>query len=916
MASYLDNIPTFNEYVEQRPQDEMLKVGLFKQQAYNEGVQKIQNSIDNIAGLDVVRPQDKEYLQSKLNALGGQLQSVAASDFSNFQLVNSVDGMTKQLVNDPTILNAVGSAAKYRKQLELQQDINSKGKGSQSNDLFFSKQVQAWMDGGLDASFNAAYRPYVDYNKLAQDVVKGLAADSTQNDIYATTDANGKTVYYDAITRRKIEALTPEKIQTALKAALPPDAYQQMAIDGQFKYNGIDDQLFSQDVNEAYNSTFMSMQEQIEDMKAMQASSKTSEEKQAIQSQIDAMQRQAEALKAEYNSVSSSFLDGDVETAKGQLYSTNWMKDFSNSFSYQNVSETIHTNPFRQVELKIAEMNQRAAQFNAKFMQDQMQFDETIRLKNMELLNDEITAYGGVPINQGDDASNEDVVVAGQVAVENALALKNAERERVMAKYNFTPAQLANAITNNSSNPAGTPDDLRDDLAVISRLDAEYTQVENLVASINADAENIFPTPEYLKNANKTITLDYVDESGVPATVTADYNSLNKIFNSDKFQQYVYEDVDGEGPDQIRSWDYEKAMGPDSKLSNEEKAIFNELFYPGYQNRGMGYGFSGDSGDATYDEIINYSENPAVKSQQRILNEQRNEFIASELRKTNIIPQAVAYTIPLNTTAQKEQFKGLLGGIAIDMEAGKVGDQWWGGSSVAADIRGVLDDIETANIVTAGADGKYKLVVQTPDSQVDIELSQQQYDRFLQGKYDPSPSIQAFNGRILPAMIDTRQPLKFRMVDGKKQFYKDPEAFYTTATDSKYKTTLENAYLSSESGDFPALRYYKASGNIVSDMNPKTDNGMYRLQLNIYDPVSGNIIQDLLWPAMVPKEGIVPLLRQITDQVIYELLVAPGAQMSNEQYQQLSRAAQSPNASADYESFVNKDLNKDGKIGR
>lgn len=912
MASYLDNIPTFNEYVEQRPQDDMLKVGLFKQQAYNEGVQKIQNSIDNIAGLDVVRPQDKEYLQSKLNALGGQLQSVAASDFSNFQLVNSVDGMTKQLVNDPTILNAVGSAAKYRKQLELQQDINSKGKGSQSNDLFFSKQVQSWMDGGLDASFNAAYRPYVDYNKMAQDVVKGLAADSTQNDIYATTDANGKTVYYDALTRRKIEALTPEKIQTALKAALPPDAYQQMAIDGQFKYNGIDDQFFSQDVNEAYNSTFMSIQEQIEDMKAMQVASKTSEEKQAIQSQIDAMQRQAEALKAEYNSVSSSFLDGDVETAKGQLYSTNWMKDFSNSFSYQNVSETIHTNPFRQVELKIAEMNQRAAQFNAKYMQDQMQFDETMRLKKMELLNNEITAYGGVPINQGDGASNEDVVIAGQLAVENALQLRDAERKRVMAKYNFTPQQLANAITNNSTSPASTPDDLRQDLSVISRLDAEYTQVENLVASINADAENLFPTPEYLTLANKNITLDYVDESGTPATLTADYNSLNKIFNSEKFQQYVYVDSDAEGPDSIPTWNYNKAMGPDSELDASEKAIFNELFYPGYKDRGVGYGFSGDSGDATYDDIINYSENSAVKSQQSKLNNQRNEFIASELRKTNIIPQAVAYTIPLNNTAQKEQFKGLLGGIAIDMDAGKVGEGFFA-SGVASEIRSVLDDIETANIVTAGADGKYRLVVQTPDSQVDIELSQEQYDRFLQGKYDPSPSIQAFNGRILPAMIDTRQPLE-EYEPGK--FRRNPNAFYTTATDSQYKTTLENAYLSSESGDFPALRYYKASANIVSDMNPKTDNGMYRLQLNVYDPVSGKIIPDLLWPAMVPKEGIVPLLRQITDQVIYELLVAPGAQMSNQQYQQLSRAAQSPNASADYESFVNKDLNNDGKIGR
>ena len=346
MASYLDNIPTFNEYVEQRPQDEMLKVGLFKQQRYEEGIQKIQNSIDNIAGLDVVRPQDKEYLQSKLNALGGQLSSIAASDFSNFQLVNTVDGMTKQLVNDPVILNAVGSAAKYREQLESQQKINADGKGSQSNDLFFSKQVQSWFDGDLDASFNATYRPYVDYSKQAQDIVKGLAADETTNDIYATTDDRGKIVYYDAITRRKIESLTPEKIQTALKAALPPDAYQQMAIDGQFKYNGIDDQVFANDLNNSYNQTFMDIQAEINKMEVLQSASATAEEKNAIQNQIDALQREATALKTEYQNVSGSFANNDVETAKGQLYSTNWMRDFTNSYAYRNVSETIHTNPF------------------------------------------------------------------------------------------------------------------------------------------------------------------------------------------------------------------------------------------------------------------------------------------------------------------------------------------------------------------------------------------------------------------------------------------------------------------------------------------------------------------------------------------------------------------------------------------
>ena len=913
MASYLDNIPTFNEYVEQRPQDEMLKVGLFKQQRYEEGIQKIQNSIDNIAGLDVVRPQDKEYLQSKLNALGGQLSSIAASDFSNFQLVNTVDGMTKQLVNDPVILNAVGSAAKYREQLESQQKINADGKGSQSNDLFFSKQVQSWFDGDLDASFNAIYRPYVDYSKQAQEIVKGLVADETTNDIYATTDDRGKIVYYDALTKRKIESLTPEKIQTALKAALPPDAYQQMAIDGQFKYSGIDDQVFANDLNNSYNQTFMDIQAEINKMEVLQSASATAEEKNAIQNQIDALQREATALKTEYQNVSGSFANNDVETAKGQLYSTNWMRDFTNSYAYRNVSETIHTNPYRQVELTIAKMNQDAAEFNAKMMQDQMQFDETMRLKRLEVNALETMAYGGVPINQGDDASDLDVVLAGDQAMKNAIANYNAEYERIMNKYGYTSDQLAELITQNSGYPSSIQDDLRSDLASLKRLKTDSELFTNLYTEINKEAEMLFPIPENLAAQNKTITLNYENSDGVPATLTADYKTLNEMFNSDKFQKYVTED-DGDmpGPDYIKRSFARDALGPDSDLTDAEKAVFEQIFIPGY-DRGAFYGFTGNSGSPLYDDIIAYTENEPLQRALGKIMEQRNEFMAGELRKTNLIPQAVAYTIPLNNTAQKEQFKGLLGGIAVDMEQGKVGDQWWGGSSVAADIRGAMEDFETANVVTAGADGKYKLVLQTPDSEVVIDLSQQQYDKFFLGKFDASPEVQAFDSRILPSMIDTRSPLA---QDSQGNYFRTPNAYYTTATDNQYQTTLENAFLHSEAGDFPALRFYKASGNIVSDVNPKTENAMYRLQLNIFDPVSGQIRKNVLWPGMVPKENVAPLLNQITDQVIFELLAGPGAQMSSAQYYQLSQAAQSPNATVDYERFVNEDINQDGKIGR
>ena len=83
MASYTDKAPTFSPYVAQKPVEIMAKVGMQKQAQYEQGYKKIQDSIDNIAGLDIVRPQDKAHLQTKLNELGTKLQGVAAADFSN-----------------------------------------------------------------------------------------------------------------------------------------------------------------------------------------------------------------------------------------------------------------------------------------------------------------------------------------------------------------------------------------------------------------------------------------------------------------------------------------------------------------------------------------------------------------------------------------------------------------------------------------------------------------------------------------------------------------------------------------------------------------------------------------------------------------------------------------------------------------
>lgn len=90
MASFTDQISQFNPYIQELPVQQMAQVGMAKQAQYNQGVQKIQNQIDRVAGIEFVKDSHKAMLQSKLNELGSRLKTVAAGDFSNQQLVNSV----------------------------------------------------------------------------------------------------------------------------------------------------------------------------------------------------------------------------------------------------------------------------------------------------------------------------------------------------------------------------------------------------------------------------------------------------------------------------------------------------------------------------------------------------------------------------------------------------------------------------------------------------------------------------------------------------------------------------------------------------------------------------------------------------------------------------------------------------------
>jgi hypothetical protein len=226
MASWTDIIPQFKPYVEQLPVEAMVKVGMQKQAQYEEGVKKIQAQIDSVSGLDIIRDVDKNYLQSKLDELGSGVRGLAAADFSNFQLVNSVSGMTKQITKDKNVQNAVSSTAHYRKEIQNIESARKKGKSDKNNEDYFYNDANKWLnDGQVGTTFSDSFSEHTDIMKLIRENVSAAGIDSKYVENVFETDEKGRLrLDKDGhpIPARTMSAETIDSNADKVRSIIPP----------------------------------------------------------------------------------------------------------------------------------------------------------------------------------------------------------------------------------------------------------------------------------------------------------------------------------------------------------------------------------------------------------------------------------------------------------------------------------------------------------------------------------------------------------------------------------------------------------------------------------------------------------------------------------------------------------------------
>jgi hypothetical protein len=418
MASYTDSIPQFNPYVQQLPVEAMVTVGMEKQKRYDEGIQKIQTNIDNIAGLDVTRDVEKAYLQSKLNQLGNDLRGVAAGDFSNFQLVNSVNGMTNQIVRDPNIQNFVSSAARRKKEYEFMEEARKKGELNASNEYVFKVQDSDWLNSTeLEKSYGARYTAYKDVGKKAMEAIKALHPKLQQIDIpYVVRD--GKIDFSkiaDVMKRKKIEGITEDQIKQAIYATFDEGDYNQLKIDSQYRFRGLDSEALSLRTEENYKSNRNSAIQTLKHLDIQKNITTDPDKLDVINSQIEQYKRllgadgkEGELDKQFYENIQEVASNPDL--VKYNIYKDGFVKQYANAFTWKSETEELLKSPVRDQLNWVEEMKFKQQQENRQryeFSINKGFKEQELLLKAQENALKKLELLGDPTINDWTDLGND-----------------------------------------------------------------------------------------------------------------------------------------------------------------------------------------------------------------------------------------------------------------------------------------------------------------------------------------------------------------------------------------------------------------------------------------------------------------------------------------------------------------------------
>jgi hypothetical protein len=403
MASFTDTLVGFNPYIAQIPVDDYVRVGMQKQAEYNQGVTKVQNYIDSVSGIEVIKDEHKQYLNKRVNQLQGEVSKIVGEDFSRQQLVNSVGHLTSQIGTDPIIQNAEISTQRYKQGIAEMKRAQTEGKSSPSNEWYFQSQVSNWLnDKDINSTLNASYTPYTDVNKKALEAIKSVHPDAKIEEIpfvrgidgQVVLDKDGQPKIDMAMIKKEVKGVEPERIEAAIKASLDQNDLRQLQIDGMYNYRGYDKVAMKRVADDSYNYKLSQINDTIKGLQVERMGHiGDAAYVKKIDDTIKNLSNRAEQYQQGYKR-DIQYLDSNLDGYKSNLYMQNYLSKFGDGFAYAENSLTYENNPYfmaaerkRENDIKWQEflVNKQFQSEDLKIKWEKLGIDrEELEIKRME----------------------------------------------------------------------------------------------------------------------------------------------------------------------------------------------------------------------------------------------------------------------------------------------------------------------------------------------------------------------------------------------------------------------------------------------------------------------------------------------------------------------------------------------------
>lgn len=237
MASQYSILRNYGKYVSPYNIDVMMQGMGYMQQKIDTNRQAINEYADYIINSDITKPQDREYLQNRLNGLIQDVNNVyRKSNLASDGIARSIQARLGEAL-DTRVLNAIAGTREIRSFSEKMEDmkLNNPKMYSPINEAEAFADAVAWMnDGQVGTRLNPIhYTPYTDYHAEVDEKMKNFISLHKGKKVNVPViDANGNRT--GEMREMYIDEMSYAQVRNIAMASISENGKAQMQLEGRY----------------------------------------------------------------------------------------------------------------------------------------------------------------------------------------------------------------------------------------------------------------------------------------------------------------------------------------------------------------------------------------------------------------------------------------------------------------------------------------------------------------------------------------------------------------------------------------------------------------------------------------------------------------------------------------------------------